>query len=76
MCKLVSNQHIQPLQENDQKFSAQDHNALRCVKNLLESVLPQDWFPEYGCVLLRTEGIEQCRLSLVGLDGWQFAVHK
>ncbi len=72
----MPNQHIQSLQESNQEaFSAEDHNALRCVKSLLESVLPQDWFPQYGSVMMRAEGADHYRLSLLGLDGWQFAVH-
>ena len=56
-------------------FSAEDHEALNQSRRVLEPIQMKDWFPEYGCVMLRSECIGHFRISLLGLDGWQFANH-
>jgi hypothetical protein len=65
-------------QEKDEAsalFSAHDQAAVHSARGVLMSVRERDWFPGYGCVLLRSEGIGLIKMSLMGLDGWQFASH-
>jgi hypothetical protein len=56
-------------------FSPNDLASVEYAKRMLESVRPNDWFPAYGCVLLRSEEIDHFRLTLLGLDGWQYDLH-
>jgi hypothetical protein len=56
-------------------FSPQDHEALNKATKLVNSIPSEDWFPQYGSVMLRSPGIGQQQLALIGLDGWHSANH-